>query len=358
MKINIINLIDTIAKVNYGVWNAALINSTLLAQKEVVSYVVFPDQDDFSYPDVQTFCFRNRDEILSFLKDNALTPANTIVVSHGCWRWPTKMGAALKNKGYAWIAVPQGMLEPWSMQQKKLKKTIYYHLIEKQLLKKADHIRAVSKPEYNRLKKSFQNKVVHIPNGVTPNIKTLNKSTEYPLRFLFMARLHHKKGILPLVQAWLHSTLSNTHNFELVIAGPDDGELIQIKPLIEQCNNIRYLGAVYGEDKEALLMSSHVYVLPSYSEGFPSSVLEAMDYGLLPLISEGCNFPEAFEDKHVVALEPNTPQIAKTLIEISEWPIETIIEKGRASKDFVALNYTNDIVSNQLYELIGQFIKP
>ena len=357
MKFNIINLIDTIAKVNYGVWSAGLINSTLLAEKGVVSYAVFPDQVAFSYPDVHTFSFKKTNEILMFLENNALNPANTLIVSHGCWRWPTKTARFLSKKGYKWMAVPHGMLEPWSVEQKKLKKSIYYHLIEKQLLKKADTIRAVSKPEFMRLSKAFGSKVIHIPNGINPIKGTINKPTKTPIRLLFMARLHHKKGIVPLLEGWLCSPLGNNTDYELQIAGPDDGELSKIEPLIAKCANVKYLGAVYNEQKDNLLRQSHIYILPSYSEGFPSSVLEAMDYGLFPLISEGCNFPEAFENKLVLEVKPNATQIAETLSTLSEWSVNTIIAKGAAPRAFVAGNYTNEIVSNQLFDTLSQLIK-
>ncbi|OZV69230.1 glycosyltransferase [Winogradskyella aurantia] len=353
----ILHLIDNVSQVNYGIWNAALCNSSKLNEKGVRIYAAFPEQDGFSYPGVTPIPIKKTNEIFAWLERNKINQTNTLIVSHGCWRWPTKIGHALNKIGYRWMAVPHGMLEPWSMAQKKLKKNIYFHTIEKPLLKKADIIRAVSKPERMHLMKVFDSKVLHIPNGINPTSDSMSKPTEFPLRLLFMARLHHKKGIVPLLEGWLQSPLANNADYMLQIAGPDDGELIKMEPLIAQCSNVEYLGAVYNAQKDNLLSQSHVYVLPSYSEGFPSSVLEAMDYGLLPLISEGCNFPEAFENNCVVEVKPNAALIAETLIEISKWPIKTVIEKGRVSKDFVAKNYTNDIVTNQLYEALGRLLK-
>ncbi len=349
---NIFHLIDNVKQVNYGIWNAALINSSDLAKKGVQSYVGFPEDSDFNYPDVMSFSFKTTDELYKFIETNALEQHNTLVVSHGCWRWPTKIAHALSQKGYKWLSVPHGMLEPWSMQQKRLKKAVYYQLFEKNMLQKADVIRAVSQPEYSRLIKVFGSKVVHIPNGITPTAQPIQKSFNGPVRLLFMARLHHKKGILPLVEAWLKSPLLNDSNYQLDIAGPDDGELSALKPLLAQATNVHYQGAVYKAAKERLLLQSHIYILPSFSEGFPSSVLEAMDYGLFPLISRGCNFPEAFENDLVLEVRPDATQIAEVLTEISKWPLATIIDKGMAPKAFVAQHYTNAIVGDRLNEVL------
>lgn len=356
-EFNIIHLIDSTAKVNYGVWNAALINSPALAEMGVSSFAIFPEDNSFSYSGVKTFSFTDKKEISAFLSKNNLTPENSIVISHGSWQWPTTFGYKLQNKGFKWMAVPHGMLEPWSMQQKKLKKKLYYTLVEKPLLKKANLIRAVSQPEFNRLSQTYQGKVVHIPNGVTPSNHAVQKDMYGPLKFLFMGRLHHKKGILPLLEGWLSSPLANHKSFELNIAGPDDGELSKIKPLIKLCNNVAYLGPVYGEDKNKLMQNSHIYVLPSFSEGFPSSVIEAMDYGLLPLISEGCNFPEAFEQDLVIEFEPDKTQIKNTLTAVPQWSISEIIAKGNDSKKFVSQNFTNAIISHKIYSICKKLLQ-
>ncbi|MDP5081812.1 MAG: glycosyltransferase [Winogradskyella sp.] len=357
MTFNILHLIDNVNKVNFGIWNAALMNSGELARKGVVSYAVFPDQGSFDYPDVIPLPFKKTSQIFTYLENFSLNPKNTLIISHGCWRWPTKIAHSLNKRGYKWMAVPHGMLEPWSMEQKKIKKKIYYNLIEKQLLKRADKIRAVSMPEYIRLSTVFGVNTIHIPNGITPIKDTRNKPTSGPIRFLFMARLHHKKGVVSLLEGWRLSSLVNNLDYELQIAGPDDGELIKIEPLISKCTNVTYLGAIYDKQKDSVLHQSHIYVLPSYSEGFPSSVLEAMDYGLLPLISEGCNFPEAFENNLVISLEPNAIQIADTLSKISELTIGSIIAKGQKQKEFVRSNYTNEIISNQLNNILSQLLK-
>lgn len=344
----ILHLIDNVEKVNFGIWNAALINSSLLLEKGVKSYALYPDSEqEFTYPDVSCLSFSKLEDISEILLNNDLDAATTIVISHGCWRWPSKLGFTLKNQGYKWIAVPHGMLEPWSMSQKALKKKIYWALFEKRYLKSADKIRAVGKPEYDNLVNIFAQKTFLVHNGVDFPKDLKPKSTE-KLVFLFMARLHKKKGILPLVQAWKKSRLNDNVKFELRIAGPDDGELSAINRELEQVTNIHYLGAVYGDKKNDLLAESHVYILPSLSEGFPSSVVEAMGFGLLPLISEGCNFPEAFEQKVAINVEIDT--IETKLNKIADLNSDEIAKKGFDAHVYVSETLTNQVITDKLFD--------
>ena len=353
---NVVNLIDSVEKVNIGIWSAALINSGSLMDLGVNSFALVRNAEDFYYEGVKTISYRSYIGIGKIFVDNGFTADNTIIISHGCWRWPTIVANFFLRKGYKWIAVPQGMLEVWPMRQKRFKKYVYYTFFERVMLRNASMIRAVSNPEYIRLKNSFGEKVVHIPNSVEiidSDSETLDDSV---LRFLFMARLNEKKGLLPLVKGWSKSKMSNDPKYSLTIAGPDDGELSNLVQIISENSNITYVGAVYGEDKRALLNSCQVYVLPSFSEGFPSSVLEAMSYGLLPLISEGCNFPEVFHHGIAVKIEPTIDDIVHVLNNISLLQMSQVKKRGKAASNFVSENYLEGKIALRLYELYNSLI--
>ena len=94
---------------------------------------------------------------------------------------------------------------------------------------------------------------------------------------------------------------------KLIIVGPDEGELAKILPLIS--GNIEYKGPLFDSEKSEVLQKAHYYFLPSFSEGFPSSVVEAMSFGAIPVITQGCNFPEVFEQH--LGYEISTDQESK-----------------------------------------------
>ncbi|MEH7521623.1 glycosyltransferase, partial [Priestia megaterium] len=105
----------------------------------------------------------------------------------------------------------------------------------------------------------------------------------------FLAVLIKRKGILDLIEASqkiITELESKNKQVEFVIAG--DGELESTsKSLVEKLGVSKYfkfVGWVNNEQKQELLKESDLFVLPSYNEGLPLSILEAISYGI-PVIS-------------------------------------------------------------------------
>src|SRR5262249_3176807 len=134
------------------------------------------------------------------------------------------------------------------------------------------------------------------PNGTieTPLIPRLAKTRR---RVLFLSRLHPKKGLDMLLEAW--AALSGLRReWELIIAGPEQGGYAAtIDGLILRlglADSVRRVGKVGHESKLRLLRSADLFVLPSRSEGFTSAILEAMVMGRPVIATRSCNFPELF----------------------------------------------------------------
>lgn len=352
----IINLVDSLASVNFGIWNAAVATAPALKQEHGVdSWVVYP-QDGAAEDKLEASIGRYpinqvpaKEGVAALVQSLKLDPAQDIIATHGSWRYPTIWGRMLRQQGFAWVYCPQGMLEPWSMSQKWLKKRIYFELREKPMARQASLIRAVSRPELDNLNKVFSQTQL-IANGVNP-LAPPPPRPDGRTRFVFMARLHHKKGIMPLVQAWLAHFLNNPAA-ELVIAGPDDGEKAQLQQALASHGgaNIKFIGPIYGADKKQLLHSAHFYVLPSYSEGFPSSVVEAMNHGCIPVISDGCNFPESFEAGIGIKCTPDVATITEAIKQALAMSDAQRQELSRRSWQFINSGYTSSIIAAQQYQ--------
>ncbi|WP_162419549.1 glycosyltransferase [Cyclobacterium roseum] len=344
-KFHVVHLIDTLSKINFGIWNTIPKNFSCLGK--IKQYILATEN-----PNNLT----NVGEI-EVIVDNTFGP-KCIFISHGCWKEPTITGFKRKKKGFYWLAIPHGMLEPWSMRQNKWKKLIYFNLFEKKRLNNADALIAVSSSEKRNLQSIFPNKeVIHIPNSVL-SIKKIKKNEE-TITFLFMARLHHKKGVIPLVKAWKNSTLFNNCKYQLIIAGPDDGEQNELEKLLSISYgdlNIKLLGAVYGDSKHELLYNSHFYILPSFSEGFPSSLLEGATYGCVPIYTEGCNFSEGSAADIGILIKNDETSILNCLNSLSNWSIEKICFKGNEAKIFVDKNYSSDIIGKKILDLLSSIL--
>lgn len=109
-----------------------------------------------------------------------------------------------------------------------------------------------------------------------------------PLRFILLARMDTWKGIDDLLSACA-TLATRTVDFELVLAGPAGtaGDAITLPEKINamglgQC--VRYVGPVHGREKDTLLREADAYVLSSWNEGLPISLLEAIAYGL-PIVA-------------------------------------------------------------------------
>ncbi len=101
-----------------------------------------------------------------------------------------------------------------------------------------------------------------------------------PLRFVFLGFLSLRKGVPLLLEAWQKAGLRDA---ELVLAG---GVRDEHRKLLPQTGNVRYAGFVPRSNVPRFLAEHDVYVLPSYSEGFPISMLEALSAGLPVITTE------------------------------------------------------------------------
>jgi len=109
---------------------------------------------------------------------------------------------------------------------------------------------------------------------------------------LFLGRINFKKGFDILVPAFakVFKTFTDIH---LVIAGPDnDGYGQKVKGWLEEynlTNNATFTGMLRGRGKLAAFRDAEMFVLPSYTENFGISVLEAMACGVPVVISDKVN---------------------------------------------------------------------
>lgn len=202
-----------------------------------------------------------------------------------------------------------GTFEPWILRRCRWKKRAVHWLFENANFRHTRLWRALTAKEADQIRSyGIRVPIVVAPNGLNlsdyPEPDTPQKPIETPLRgeltkarqrVLFLGRIHPKKGLDLLLPCW--AKLKKTRkDWELVVAGPDEqGYLQQTRALGESlnlCDNVVFTGPVTGQAKRALLYSADLFVLPSYSEGFPMSLLEAMACRVPVVATNSCNFPE------------------------------------------------------------------
>src|SRR5262249_32643816 len=149
-----------------------------------------------------------------------------------------------------------------------------------------------------------------------------------------------KKGIDLLLQSWTGLQKEN-RDWELVIAGPDEnGYLQQVQNLAGDANsNVIFTGTVTGKTKTALFYSADLFLLPSYSEGMPMSVLEAMTCEVPVVATDACNISDLATACAGWQCEANADSVTKTLRAALRASDTERSQRGRNGRRLVETNY-------------------
>lgn len=110
--------------------------------------------------------------------------------------------------------------------------------------------------------------------------KKRDQEERRPNQILFLGALEERKGCydIPVI---FESVKQKCPNARLVMAG--DGQMEQVREAFDKkklLSDVTFTGWVRGQEKDKLLQQSAVFLFPSYNEGMPVAVLEAMSYGL------------------------------------------------------------------------------
>lgn len=125
----------------------------------------------------------------------------------------------------------------------------------------------------------------NVVNAEPQKTASRREQTHEPLTCLFLGAIGHRKGIFDLLDVLRQHKLSIEGRLRVVIGG--NGETERLTAYIQEHGleqMAQFVGWVSGPQKHQLLSESDLYILPSYNEGLPLSILEAMSYHL-PVIS-------------------------------------------------------------------------
>jgi len=158
----------------------------------------------------------------------------------------------------------------------------------------ADLVIAVSRSITNEISKKYKKEIIFIPNGVaSPEIIHDDLFLQlYGLErekyLLAIGRIVPEKGFSDLIAAFYNSNLSKS-NWKLVIVGEADHKSsysAEIEEKASRLKNIILTGFLSGRPLQALYSNAGLFIIPSYYEGLPIALLEAMSYGLSCIASD------------------------------------------------------------------------
>ncbi len=212
---------------------------------------------------------------------------------HGIWSPANHYAAITARKlNVPFLVHPRGLLEPWALEYRGWKKRLALRLYQRRDLESAALLFATAEQEAESIRRlGLRQPVAVIPNGIQTDLEETDKPSRmsrHVRNALFLSRIHSKKGLINLIQAWGRL---RPMNWRLCIAGPDEGghwaEVLAEarKAGIEQ--SIEYLGEVVGAEKARAYRNADLFVLPTFSENFGVVVAEALSYGLPVITTKG-----------------------------------------------------------------------
>ena len=187
-----------------------------------------------------------------------------------------------------------------------------------------------------------------VPNPVIlPSNEDLGRREHSPLlRLLFLGLLDQQKGIYDLLQVLADHKEEFEGRILLNVGGNGDVDTVK-KMRLEQL--VAFHGWVSGDKKKELLLNSDVFVLPSYAEGLPMAILEAMAYELAIISTTVGAIPEVVNENNGFLITPGDRQMFADLLVslVSGVSRGSLLEKQRAAKE-IAKGYSVEKVIGYL----------
>lgn len=271
-----------------------------------------------------------------------------IVHAHGIWGGPSVTAAAwAQTHGKPYVLSPHGMLEPWSMRYHRLKKALPWLLWERGAIGSATVIETKSQLEARNVRSlGFANPLAVIPIALDDDETLITRRDDSGTRTcLFLSRIHPKKGVELLIEAW---KALRPQGWRLIIAGPDGGgyqrSLEAVAASAGLAGEIVFPGPAYGSEKRRLIQAAAVFCLPSYSENFGIVVIEALSQGVPVITTTATPWEELVARKCGWQVEPNVAGIQSALKDALSLAPDQLQRMGDNGRHYVDECFRWDVI--------------
>lgn len=264
----------------------------------------------------------------------------SIMHLHGLWDAASvATGMLLRRRSSPLVVSPRGMLEPWALNQSRLKKKAAWIAWQRNVLMRSAMLHATSREEYLHFRTlGLRAPVAVIPNGLEFPVGLDERSARgEPIgqlkRCLFLSRIHPKKGLPMLLQAW---EALKPAGWRLHIAGDGDARYVQeMKTLAGSLGvDARFEGELSGDAKWRFLASGSLFVLPTYSENFGIAVTEAMAVGLPVITTTGAPWSVLASRGMGWWVAPQTDSLRQALDDALSQPEDQLAAMGVRAKAY------------------------
>ncbi len=295
-------------------------------------------------------------------------------IINGLWQYHSYAAhSVLKKQNRSYYLFTHGMLDPWFKHQyplKHLKKWLYWPWGEYPVLRDAKKVLFTCEEEKVLARQSFwlyrcNEQVVNFGTaghtGIAEEQRRLFLESFPDLQgqrfLLFLSRIHPKKGIDLLIEAFAKTSHSQP-KLQLVIAGPDQvGWQKELQQLAEKqgiADKITWAGMLSGDMKWGAYLNAEAFILPSHQENFGIVVAEALSCSLPVLISNKVNiWHEIAEDNAGLVVEDTVAGCTDLLSQWQNMDDNSKAEmRGNAYRSFIN-RFEITQAAKSLLEVIG-----
>lgn len=312
---------------------------------------VFLDKGNENYKD-SNLRTRPISQLVSVVQEAKEKKIDTIIHNHGVWL-PINHTAASTARRHKipYIVSPRGMLEPWALNFNKWKKKIAWLLYQYKDLQTAKVLHATATEEANNLRSmGLDTPIAVIPNGVhIPKQSTLRPIRKKTKNILFLSRIHPKKGLLNLVQAWAKITPAG---WKVTIVGPNESEHQQVvEKEIKHLglgNYFSFLGPVSDSEKWQLYNDADLFVLPTFSENFGIVIAEALASGTPVITTKGTPWSELVQHNCGWWVDIGVEPLRQAIIEATSLSFETRFAMGQRGRVLIEKKYSWSTIAEDM----------
>lgn len=226
---------------------------------------------------------------------------STIIHQHGIWTALSRATSRSRRMcGSPTVVAPHGSLDEWALRKSWWKKRLALKAYEWDNLTGAACLHALSASEASSFRAfGLTNPIAVIPNGISSEwLGSSGDAASFRRRFdiaedqrvmLFLSRITPKKGLPMFLQA-LARLRQCLDGWVFAIAGVDEFDhLAEVKADVGRLKletHVRFVGPLYDQDKRDAFAAAELFILPSYSEGAPMVILEALGAGVPVLTTQ------------------------------------------------------------------------
>jgi glycosyltransferase involved in cell wall biosynthesis len=327
-----------------GVDSVIACTTTELTRPPVASNVQSYDMDFSSVPLLRRLHFSTR--LNSAIR--AAASCGSLLHSHGLWTMPNLYPVrAARSFGSVHVISPRGMLAPAALQFSHRVKRISWYVAQRNALETADCIHVTSDQEHDEVRAlGIKAPIALLPNGIdlpADDTVSLAKCARdgSKRKLLHLGRLHPKKGLVSLIQAWAHLE-QLFPNWQLTIVGPSErGHASELRSLIATLGLTRVdvQGPIFGDDKDALFQSADLFVLPTLNENFGMVVAESLSNGTPVVCSKGAPWSGLESRRAGWWIEQGVTPLVETLSGAMSMSTEQLDEMGTRGREWMKSDF-------------------